>query len=176
MATEPKKIVTLLMSLSMVAVMTTGCAKVVERRGYIADSQALSEIEVGMDNEESVRQILGTPSTEAPFVIDGRKAWYYISTTTERRAFFQPVAVERSVLAVYFDENQKLTDMRRYGLEDGQVVDIVSRKTPTRGKELSLLGQLFGNIGRFNNSGPGGPGGQSGPRAPGGDRGGSIPR
>ena len=42
----------------------------------------------------------------------------------------------------------------RFELEDGQEVAMVERETPTRGKELSLLQQLFGNLGRFNDVSP----------------------
>ena len=37
-------------------------------------------------------------------------------------------------------------------MEDAQDVDPVDRETPTEGRDLTLLQQLFGNIGKF--SGP----------------------
>ena len=33
---------------------------------------------------------------------------------------------------------------------DGREVDLVKRETPSAGRELGLLEQLFGNIGRFS--------------------------
>lgn len=157
----------------MVATAVAGCTKIVERRGYIPDSQALSEVEIGVDTQTSVASTLGTPSTIAPFEMQGQRAWYYISTTTERRAFLDPKPVERTILAVYFNTDNKVADIRRYGLEDGRIVDFESRETPTTGKELTILGQLFGNLGRFNSGGQGS-GGPTGPGAP--TPGGSIPR
>jgi outer membrane protein assembly factor BamE (lipoprotein component of BamABCDE complex) len=41
-----------------------------------------------------------------------------------------------------------------YGMQDGEIVDLQTRVTPTRGKELTILGQLFGNLGRFNKNTP----------------------
>ena len=35
-------------------------------------------------------------------------------------------------------------------IEDGIVIDPVSRATPTHGRDLGLLEQLLGNIGRFD--------------------------
>jgi hypothetical protein len=40
--------------------------------------------------------------------------------------------------------------VNRYGLEDGRVIDLATRTTPTFGRELTVLQQLFGNIGNFD--------------------------
>ncbi|MGB0921511.1 MAG: outer membrane protein assembly factor BamE [Alphaproteobacteria bacterium] len=146
------------------------CAPIVERRGYIPDAQSVSEIEIGLDDKESVRRLLGSPTTTTTFETQQGSAWYYVSTLTERLAFYQPDVVERSIVAVYFDPKRKVTDIRRFGLEDAKVVDYNSRETPTSGKELSLLAQLFGNIGRYNPASGGGS--QPGSPSPGG----RIPR
>jgi hypothetical protein len=44
-----------------------------------------------------------------------------------------------------------------YGLEDGQIIDFNTRKTPTRGRDFTILQQLFQNLGRFtpNTKAPG---------------------
>jgi len=63
---------------------------------------------------------------------------------------------------VEFDPKGNVAGTRRYSLKDGRVVAWVSRETPTRGRELTFLEQMFGNFGRFSNvpaAGKGGPGG-----------------
>ena len=59
-------------------------------------------------------------------------------------------------------------DCRTRDLYDGRRVAIVDRQTPTRGRELSLLEQLLGNIGRLPADSFTGeenlPGGAGGPR------------
>ena len=51
--------------------------------------------------------------------------------------------------------------VERLEKQDGRDIQIVDRKTPTRGKELTILEQLIGNIGKFSGSagedGAGGP-------------------
>lgn len=163
----------LITALSALALMgVVACAPISERRGYVPDAQSVSEIELGLDDKESVRRLLGSPTSTATFnTEDGGHAWYYVTTLTERVAFYKPDVVERSIVAVYFSDKNIVSDIRRYGLEDARVVDYVSRETPTSGKELSLLAQLFGNIGRYNPAGSGGQG-QGGGSTPGG----RIPR
>ena len=39
--------------------------------------------------------------------------------------------------------------IKYYGLEEGKIISYVDRTTPTRGRELTVLQQLFGNLGRL---------------------------
>ena len=57
------------------------------------------------------------------------------------------------MVAVDFNEAGVVSDVRRMELSDGKVVNYVSRKTPSPGKELSILEQLVGNVGRFGTGG-----------------------
>ena len=78
-----------------------------------------------------------------------------VSSVVEQRAFFEPTEVDRKVLAVRFNGEDQVESFAHYGLEDGQIVNFSNRKTPTRGKELSVLQQLFSNIGKFDAPGTG---------------------
>jgi outer membrane protein assembly factor BamE (lipoprotein component of BamABCDE complex) len=94
---------------------------------------------------------------------------FYVSATRESLAYLRPVTRDRRIVAIRFnDETGMVTDVVEYTLEDGRMVDYVSRETPTRGRELSLLEQLLGNIGRLPGQQFGGeenlPGGAGGPR------------
>ncbi|MGI9464334.1 MAG: outer membrane assembly protein BamE, partial [Aestuariivirgaceae bacterium] len=60
------------------------------------------------------------------------------------------------VLAVRFDQLDQVESFAHYGLEDGQIINISTRRTPTRGKEFTVLQQLFSNIGRFDAPGASG--------------------
>lgn len=133
------------------------CAPTIELRGHIADEEAIKALKAGVDNRESVSDTLGTPSAIATFDTD---VWFYISTRQERLAFFDPKILERNILAIEFDAKGNMGAIRRYSAIDGRVVELVSRETPTKGKELSFLEQMFGNFGRFSGTGtPQGPGG-----------------
>ena len=52
------------------------------------------------------------------------------------------------------EEAGVVREVKRYAMEDGRVIDPVSRKTATRGRELGFVEQIFGNLGRFNNADP----------------------
>ena len=133
------------------------CAPVIHNRGYIFQQESLDKLVAGNTTKDEVRSIMGSPSSIA--TIDA-SVFYYISSREETYLYRAPVEINRRIVAIYFDENNIVKNTAQYGLEDGNVVDYVSRETKTRGKELTLLGQLFGNLGRFNSASSGAPGGQ----------------
>lgn len=124
-----------------------GCAATYSNHGFTPQLAQLDEIEAGLDTRGSVQRRLGRPSTIGSFDSD---TWYYIASRMERYAFYAPRVVDRTVVVVRFDEAGLVSSVNRYGLEDGQVVDLVTRTTPTYGRELSVLQQIFGNVGRMN--------------------------
>ncbi len=129
------------------------CSPVVDQRGYVPDPEKLATIRSGIDNKSSIVSRLGSPSTIATF---DANTWYYISSEEERFAFFNPRTTKREIVEVRFDTDNLVEGVTYYDLEDGHKVNIVGRETPTRGKELSLLEQVFGNLGRFDASRIGG--------------------
>ena len=116
------------------------CAPVISQRGYLPDPSIEGAIKTGTDTKTSVQSRLGYASTTATF---GNDTWYYISATEKQVAFFTPTVLKRSITAVYFDQNNKVTAVRHYGLADGHVISFEKRETPARGRELTFLQQLL---------------------------------
>jgi outer membrane protein assembly factor BamE (lipoprotein component of BamABCDE complex) len=139
----------LLLALFLTAL--AGCQPTIDYRGYQARSGDLAKVQAGMAKTE-VEALLGSHSTKASINIQG-DSYYYISSRVEQKAFFNPVETERQVFAVRFDANDQVVSFANYGMEDGEVIDFSTRKTPTKGKELTIVQQLLGNVGRFK--GPG---------------------
>ena len=133
-----------LAALALVAAATTACNPVRDSHGFAAVTQDQKKVEVGVDTKSTVLARLGSPSTQSSF---DQAAWYYISTVQERYAFYTPRTVGREVLVVKFDADGKVTNVDHFGMEKGQVVAYSSDRTPTRGRELGIVEQIFGNIG-----------------------------
>ncbi len=132
---------------------TVACSPVVDQRGYIPDPDKLATIRSGIDNKSSIASRLGSPSTIATF---DSSVWYYISSEEEKFAFFNPRTTKREIVEVRFDPDNLVDGVTYYDLEDGKKINIVGRETPTRGKELTFMEQIFGNLGRFDASRIGG--------------------
>lgn len=129
----------LLVSTGLVA----GCSPEINHRGYYAKAGVLAQVSEGMPKTE-VEGLMGSPSTTASVNFQG-DSYYYISSVTQGRSFLDPVEISREVIAVRFDREDRVTSVAQYGLEDGRIIDINTRKTPTAGVEFSLLRELFHN-------------------------------
>jgi outer membrane protein assembly factor BamE (lipoprotein component of BamABCDE complex) len=128
-----------------------GCAKDINARGNLPPDEALNQLIPGEQTRQDVQLILGTPSHIALF---GDEIWYYISALTTQYAFYSVEELERDVFALTFDDRGILQEINNVSLEDGEEIQIVERETPTMGRELSLIEQLIGNLGRFDRGRP----------------------
>lgn len=140
-----------LAALPVAAVALAGCTNVAETlnprqtitQGYVVDEQALELVPVGSSREQ-VLLALGTPSTTATF---DNEAFYYISQKrVKNAAFMRAKIVDQRVLAVYFGEDERVTNIAHYGLQDGKVFDFISKTTPTGGKDNNFIGQLLSGL------------------------------
>lgn len=134
--------------LAVALAFAAACAPTLDQRGYVPSPGDVASIELGIDTRDSILERLGTPSATATFSAD---SWYYISRTTETVAFLSPKVLDQQVVAVDFDADGTVVDVRRYTLDDANRVVPVDRVTPTRGRELGIIEQLIGNVGRFRN-------------------------
>ena len=125
--------------LAVIAVLAA-CTPEISQRGYLADPSLEAQVKSGTDTKTSVQDRLGYASTTATF---GGDAWYYISSVEKQVAFFTPTVQKRTILAVYFDKDGKVTSLKHYALKDGHVISLETRVTPTRGRELTFLQQLL---------------------------------
>ena len=126
--------------------MLSACTPNVQVNGNLPEPEEVAEIRRGVHGPEQVVGLLGSPSAVSTF---DNRLWYYIGQRSTQFAFLNPEVLERRILVVSFDDNGVVNDTRTYTLEDGRAVEPVGRFTPTEGRELTLLQQLFGNVGRF---------------------------
>ncbi len=125
----------------------SACSPRIASRGNAPDPEMLEQILIGESTKGDVTDILGSPSTIAAF---DENVWLYISKTTETIAFFEPETVEQKVVLISFDAANRVEILSEYDLEDGKPVIPTDRVTPTAGREMTILQQLFGNLGRFS--------------------------
>lgn len=125
--------------------LATACTPVVDRRGFLPDDAQTAEFTAGVDTKTTVLTKLGNPSQAGVF---DEQVWYYISAVQSQQAFYRPRTVDRKITAVSFDEDDKVTEVRTITLADGRVVAYDDRRTPTRGREVTFLEQIFGSVGR----------------------------
>ena len=142
----------LILGAGLLATALPGCRPTIDQRGNAPDPDDVLALQPGVDDKAKVFQLLGSPSTAGTF---DDKTWYYISKKTSRIAFWDPTVLDQEVLMVKFDDTGLVSDMKIYGLEDAHTVTPDPNITPTSGRELTILQQLLGNLGRFGGGGGG---------------------
>jgi len=127
------------------AALAGACTPTTDFQGFQAIDARPQDLQAGIDTRDSVRAKLGTPSAVSTFDPD---VWFYISQVTESQSFYQPKLIRRDVVAVSFDKGgETVAKVDTLTMKDGRVIAYNGRETPTRGRQLSALEQLIGEIG-----------------------------
>jgi outer membrane protein assembly factor BamE (lipoprotein component of BamABCDE complex) len=145
--------VLLLAAAGMILSLVAACEARQNTRGNLPTQDQIALITPGVHGRDDVRSILGAPSIVSTF---DENVWYYIGRRTSQYAFFERNIIEQQVLIVRFQPDGPVKGITRLDKSDGREVDLVERETPSAGRELGLLEQLFGNIGRFAGDDSGG--------------------
>lgn len=139
----------------IVSGLLAGCAETVHTRGNLPDPTVVASIEPGKHTRAQITKLLGTPSTIATFE---REIWFYIGGRVKSQSFFAPEVLERKVLTIQFDKRGVVKAVDNFDATKIEKIELVQRETPTKGKDLTLLQQLIGNVGRFGARGRDEPG------------------
>ncbi len=127
--------------------LSAACAPTIGSNGFQAIDAKPQDVVAGTDTKETVLAKLGSPSTTSTFEPD--QVWYYISQTTEKYTYNLPKVSTRTVTEITFvPHGDQVASVRTLGLTDGEQIAMNRNETPTRGRELTVLEQLLGNVGR----------------------------
>jgi outer membrane protein assembly factor BamE (lipoprotein component of BamABCDE complex) len=131
----------------LVLCVAAACTPVFRNHGYVPAEDELAQLEVGRDTRDSVEVAVGRPSAAGLLNDEG---WYYVQSRYRLAGPRAPREIERQVVAISFDEGGTVTNIERFGLEDGRVITLSRRVTETNIKGASLIRQLLRNFGRIN--------------------------
>lgn len=124
----------------------SACAPITSYSGFQAIESDPKDVKVGTDTKSTVRSRLGSPSVTGTFDPD---TWFYMNQMKSRVAFKRPQVIARNIVAIKFNKDSEAVEsVNSLTLKDGKVIAFNGRETPTRGRELTILEQILGNVGR----------------------------
>lgn len=123
------------------------CSAVYRNHGYVPSDDELALVEVGKDTRETVAEKIGKPSAQGLLNDVG---WFYVQSRFRHYGPLEPQEVERQVVAVNFTEAGVVSNIGRYGLQDGRVFEISRRVTETNIRGVTFISQLLGSLGRVS--------------------------
>lgn len=100
--------------------------------GVILKARDISAIKINLTRAEDVRTILGQPS------FAWKEKWYYISSTTKQRAFFNPKIEKYEAYAISF-QNSIVSQIEHFTKEDIQHTEIKKQKLKVEKPNLHEL-------------------------------------
>ncbi|WP_293904944.1 outer membrane protein assembly factor BamE [Phenylobacterium sp.] len=122
------------------------CTPITSYSGFQAIDSDPKDVKIGTDTKSTVRARLGSPSVQSTF---DPNVWFYVNQIKQRVAFRKPTVVNRNVTAIVFNKDSELVEtVNVYTLKDGKVIAYNTHETPTRGREMTVLEQLLGSVGR----------------------------
>lgn len=125
----------------------TACTAFTRNHGYIPRDDEISAISVGVDTRETVATAIGTPTAGG---VLSQSGYYYVRSAFRHYGPLAPQEISREVLAINFSDAGTVSNISRYGLDDGRVVVLSRRVTTDNVRDTTLIRQLMGNFGRLN--------------------------
>lgn len=122
------------------------CSPVYRNHGFVPPDIDLAQVAVGETTMDQLPTLIGRPSAQGLLTGSG---WYYVGSRWRHYGPLEPQEVNREVVAISFDSQGVVSNVERFGLERGRVVALSRRVTDTSVTEISLIGQILGNLGNF---------------------------
>lgn len=127
----------------------TTCTPIHHTRGNFLESAQVKQLKIGKTTKAEVLNLIGPPTSYEMFI---GKGWYYMGERTETVSFKKPVIKKREFFLLEFTPQDVLSAIRKFD-ERGIEIKPDGDKTPTYGRDPSLLGEFINNIGRYEDPG-----------------------
>lgn len=118
----------------------------VNHNGNMPTEERIAKIKNGSSKDE-VLQVLGAPSATVSF---DEKTWIYMSSDIKRVAFAKPEEINRDILRLRFNNEDKVVEIARLDKNDGKDIVPCQDKTEVKGENLGFFRKYFGGVGQYN--------------------------
>lgn len=123
----------------------SGCSDVYHTHGQIIPTENIAMLQTGRHDKLDVQRFLGSPSSISSF---NDQQWLYITTKTVDKPLSPSNMLERNVLIINFDENDKLASIDKKNYQDGREITPIEQETHTQGQSMGVVDQMIDNLGR----------------------------
>lgn len=130
----------------VLGVTLAACAPIYRNHGYAPPDDELALLEVGRDTRDTVAATVGRPSASG---LLNDLGWFYVQSRWKHPGGRAPQEIDRQVVAISFADDGVVSNIERFGLEDGRVVPLSRRVTESNIRGVSLISQLLRNLGNF---------------------------
>lgn len=130
-----------------VVMLAVGCTTMYRNHGYAPSDEDLAEVLVGVDTRSTVIDVVGPPTAGG---VSNTGGLFYVQSRFRFYGPLEPKEIDREVVAIRFDGEGVVSNVERFGLENGNIVALSRRVTQDNVRDTTFIRQLFGSLGRFN--------------------------
>lgn len=123
------------------------CSPTFKNYGFVPPDSELEKIVIGTDTRATVEELLSRPTSSGAL---SEGAWYYISSQVRYYTYNNPEVIERNIVAITFDDSDTVSNIERFGIEDGRLIAFSQRTTESGVAGTSFFRQLARNVGNFD--------------------------
>jgi len=123
------------------------CSPVVTTHGNMLPKHKIEAVVPNVTGRGDIVNNWGPPTMVSPF---DPNTWYYVGETDSQQGIFEHDVEKRQLVKITFNAEDKVAEITNVDPKQGKDVDVVSRKTPSAGKEYTAVQQFIGNLGKFN--------------------------
>ena len=127
--------------------MTAACTTLYRNHGYAPSDSQLADVQVGVDTRDTVAAAIGPPTAGG---VSNSGGFFYVESRFALRGPLEPKEIDREVVAIRFDGAGVVSNVERFGLENGNIVPLSRRVTQDNVADTTFLQQLFGSIGNIS--------------------------
>ena len=96
--------------------------------------------------KNDVLEVLGSPSNVVSL---DKNTWIYMSSEIKQVAFFAPKEVNRELLVIKFDTENRVASVEKLNKKHGEKVEITEEQTPNQEQEQGFFRKYFGGVGQY---------------------------
>ena len=130
------------------ASLLVSCTQPIEIHGNRISLKAFDIIKPGKTTEQQVLEQLGKPIITQDY---GPKSWIYVESKSQDTVLSGKKFLDRTIVKISFSKKGIATSIDVIPYDKEYYPKLATRKTPTAGQEITVLQQLIGNFGRFEN-------------------------
>jgi len=126
-------------------ILISGCTIDEGTSGHVINEKRFARLKEGVSSKQAVESALGSPSIKSEY----NNVWHYISKHVKRNALNKDVIEEYQSIAITFS-GDVVKSIKRVKNKKIREVANNPHVTKTAGREMGVMEQLIGNLGRFN--------------------------
>ncbi len=118
----------------------------IDKKGYMFDSSGYETLQEGVTTKQRVLMMMGSPTIISD--LSDEELWIYYHEDVKELLFFKPKVISRTIIALKFDDQQTIKQLKSYDLSSEENLAFSKDSTKTQDRDEGFFKKIFGNVGQ----------------------------